>query len=98
MMGSTVIDFLIARRIGAISNPRQRRKLRALAINFGVLGFLKYFNFFADSVAHSMALLGAEPATVHFFQIILTAGISFYTFQEVAYIVDVYLEKLPAVE
>jgi alginate O-acetyltransferase complex protein AlgI len=100
MMGSTVIDFLIARRIGAISNPRQRRKLLilSLAINFGVLGFFKYFDFFADSVAHSMALLGAEPASVHFFQIILPAGISFYTFQEVAYIVDVYFEKLPAAE
>jgi len=96
MMASTGIDYLIARRIAACLYPRQRRLLLilSLVINFSILGFFKYFNFFADTLAHTLALLGAGPLTVQFFTIILPPGISFYTFQEVAYIVDVYSGKL----
>ena len=96
MMASTGIDYLIARRIAASRDPFQRRLLLilSLVINFGVLGFFKYFNFFADTLAHTLALIGAGPQTVQFFTIILPPGISFYTFQEVAYIVDVYSGKL----
>jgi alginate O-acetyltransferase complex protein AlgI len=96
MMASTVIDYLIARRIAASPGTRQRRFLLilSLVINFSILGFFKYFNFFADTFAHTLALLGAGPQTVQFLTIILPPGISFYTFQEVAYIVDVYSGKL----
>jgi alginate O-acetyltransferase complex protein AlgI len=96
MMASTVIDYLIARRIAASPGTRQRRFLLilSLVINFSILGFFKYFNFFADTFTHTLALLGAGPQTVQFLTIILPPGISFYTFQEVAYIVDVYSGKL----
>jgi len=100
MIGSTLIDYLIARKISLLKDPRQRKILLilSLVINFSVLGIFKYFNFFAGSLARSMALLGAGPATVHFLHIILPPGISFYTFQEVAYIVDVYFGRVAAAE
>ncbi len=96
MMASTVIDYLIARRIAASQDPRQRRFLLilSLVINYSSLGFSQYLNFFADTLTYTLALLGAGPLTVQFLTIILPPGISFYTFQEVAYIVDVYSGKL----
>jgi alginate O-acetyltransferase complex protein AlgI len=100
MIGSTLIDYLIARKISLLKDPRQRKMLLilSLVINFSILGIFKYFNFFAGSLTRSMALLGAGPATVHFLHIILPPGISFYTFQEVAYIVDVYFGRVAAAE
>jgi alginate O-acetyltransferase complex protein AlgI len=96
MMGSTAVDYLVARKIAASSNPAHRRVLLtvSLFLNFGFLGFFKYFHFFADSLSHMLAVVGAGPLTIQFVQIILPPGISFYTFQEVAYIVDVYFGKL----
>ena len=96
MMASTGIDYLIARQIAASLDPRQRRFLLivSLVINFSILGFFKYFNFFAGTLTHTLAMVGAGPLTIQFFTIILPPGISFYTFQEVAYIVDVYSGKL----
>jgi len=96
MMASTAIDFLIARKIAAAQNQASRRLLLifSLVINFSILGFFKYFNFFTDSLSHTLAFLGAGPITIQFLKIILPPGISFYTFQEVAYIVDVYSGKL----
>src|ERR1700687_1857670 len=96
MIGSTVIDYLIAIKIAEAEDPRLRRLLLTLSlvINFSILGFFKYFNFFADSLAISLSTLGVH-ASLPLLQIILPPGISFYTFQEVAYIVDVYSGKLP---
>ena len=97
MIGSTTIDFLIARAIERTSNTSTRRKLlvASLIVNFAILGFFKYFNFFVDSFIHVLATAGVH-ASAPLLRIILPPGISFYTFQEVAYIVDVYKKKLPA--
>lgn len=45
-------------------------------------------------MAHLATLVGAKQIPVSLWQIILPPGISFYTFQEVAYIVDVYHRKV----
>src|SRR5260221_1535035 len=96
MIGSTVIDYFIAIKIADAEDPRLRRLLLTLSlvINFSILGFFKYFNFFADSAVTALTLLKI-PASLPFLRIILPPGISFYTFQEVAYIVDVYNDRLP---
>jgi len=96
MASSTLVDYIIARRIGASSNERIRRSLLilSLVLNFTFLGIFKYFNFFVDSFAHVTALLGLKNIPVVVWGVILPPGISFYTFQEVAYIVDVYHGKL----
>ena len=61
----------------------------ALGISLALLGFFKYFNFFADSAVRTLNALGfdASPFTL---QILLPVGISFFTFQAIAYTIDVY--------
>jgi len=97
MIGSTVIDYLIAIKIADTEDRRVKRSLLilSLVINFSILGFFKYFNFFADSLHSSLSLLGIQ-VSLPLLRILLPPGISFYTFQEVAYIVDVYYERVPA--
>ena len=70
----------------------------AVMVNLGVLGFFKYFNFFADSLTASLTALGAPAYTHSVLRIVLPPGISFYTFQAVAYIIDVYKGKLKPAE
>lgn len=96
MAGSTAVDYWIARRIAASGNEKLRRRLLALslALNFSFLGFFKYFNFFVGSLSGALQTMGLGDIPVGLLQIILPPGISFYTFQEVAYIVDVYHRKL----
>src|SRR6266480_5336204 len=97
MIGSTLIDYFIAIKIADTEDRRLRGALLVLSlvINFSILGFFKYFNFFADSLAGALSTIGIH-ASLPLLRIILPPGISFYTFQEVAYIVDVYSGKLPA--
>src|SRR5438034_1398297 len=96
MAVSTVVDYLVAHKIAASSDERTRRfwLLFSLILNFSFLGVFKYFNFFVDSMAHLAGLLGMKQIPVSVWRILLPPGISFYTFQEVAYIVDVYHRKV----
>src|ERR1700738_3271730 len=60
MIASTALDYLIARKIEDASDSAKRKVLLivSLAVNFGILGFFKYFNFFLDSTARSLEALG----------------------------------------
>jgi len=93
---STVVDYYCARAIAASEDTRRRRLLLTLSlvVNLGFLGAFKYFNFFVDSFAAVLESLGFHQVPVTMLRILLPPGISFYTFQEVAYIVDVYHRKL----
>ena len=64
-----------------------------LLLNFGILGFLKYYNFFADALNVLLNPLGGGLPELGLF---LPLGISFYTFQSMGYIIDIYREKFPA--
>ena len=92
MIVSTTLDYLIAHRIEDMANATRRKTflIASLALNFAVLGFFKYFNFFADSTVHALEAIGFHNVPYQVLAIVLPPGISFYTFQEVAYIVDVY--------
>ncbi len=96
MIFSTTIDYLIAQRIAEEGPGTRRRTLLivSLCINFGLLGFFKYCNFFVGSFATMLSTLGMHNVPMVFLKIILPPGISFYTFQEVAYVVDVYKGEL----
>ncbi len=96
MAGSTLVDYFVARKMASASGERTRRFLLyfSLILNFSFLGVFKYFNFFVDSAGHLAALLGLKQTPVSVWRILLPPGISFYTFQEVAYIVDVYHRKV----
>ena len=93
---STSVDYLVACRIAKSSQLSLRRGLlfAALTLNLVVLAYFKYFSFFVDSfaaLADSIGILGIPRSL---WKVILPPAISFYTFQEVAYLVDVYHRKL----
>jgi D-alanyl-lipoteichoic acid acyltransferase DltB (MBOAT superfamily) len=96
MLFSTLMDFLIAQKITASASDSGRKRwlLFSLVFNFTVLGIFKYFNFFTDSFGNALAMLGLHRIPLPLIQVILPPGISFYTFREVAYIVDVYKRRL----
>lgn len=66
-----------------------------LCVNFGILAVLKYGNFFCGNVDGLLRAVHA-PALIPAFRLILPLGISFYTFQAMGYVIDVYRGKFPA--
>ena len=92
---STVIDYLSAR--GMERWPERRRVCMAVSIvsNFGMLGFFKYFNFFADNL-HAVLEAAGLRVGLPVLRVILPVGISFYTFQAMSYTVDVFRGELRA--
>ena len=95
LIGSTVIDFYVARYIAvhADRGTRRRALLLSLVYNLGVLACFKYFNFFSDGLRRVFGLAGWEldPITLH---VILPMGISFYTFMTISYVIDVYRDEI----
>src|SRR5437762_1929396 len=90
ILASTVVDFFCARAISRSQDSKKRKLLLTLSVcvNLGFLGYFKYFNFFIESFASMAHTLGLPEPAVALLQIALPPGISFYTFQELAYIVD----------
>jgi D-alanyl-lipoteichoic acid acyltransferase DltB (MBOAT superfamily) len=88
-------DYIIGLKIYESQDVRRRKLLVAISIliSLGILSFFKYFNFFAASLQHLLYLFGVS---IHprFLNIILPVGISFYTFQSMSYVIDVYRAKL----
>jgi len=95
IMLSTVVDWFVAKRLGTMPDGTRRRwwLLISLVGNLGMLAFFKYWNFFTDSAANLLTSLGLEP-NLPMLRIILPVGISFYTFQTLSYVIDVYRRDL----
>lgn len=76
---------------------RAKRSVIALAVifNLGILAFLKYYNFFAGSL-NGLFRAGGFGFSAPTLKLFLPLGISFYTFQSIGYVVDVYREKVSA--
>lgn len=96
---TTVVDYNVAKAIAATDDETRRRRLLVfvITVNLTVLGFFKYYNFFVDSglsVLHALGLQAGAPAL----KIILPVGISFYTFQSMAYSIDVYRRQFRPVQ
>ena len=73
---------------------KQRRWLvLCLVINFGILAVLKYSDFTITNINGVLNLFGTKPLPLIGF--VLPLGISFYTFQTMGYLIDVYREKYP---
>ena len=94
---STVVDYIFALKIAGENDEEKRKKYLAISAcsNFGMLGFFKYFNFFSGSFSDLMQVFGWKPDPVTL-NIVLPVGISFYTFQTMSYVIDVYRKELPA--
>ena len=92
---STVIDFIVSKGIYKTSDHNKRKFLLSLSLisNLSILGFFKYFNFFAGSFTNLLGSIGI-PANDITLKIVLPVGISFYTFQTLSYTIDVYRRDL----
>ncbi|HYW31061.1 MAG TPA: MBOAT family O-acyltransferase, partial [Gemmatimonas sp.] len=91
---STVLDWYVAKAMDRREDLTQRRLLLAVSLvgNLGLLGYFKYGTFLLDNFVSLAAMAGityVPPAQ----DIILPVGISFYTFQTLAYSLDVYLRR-----
>ena len=91
LLVSTSCDWLLARAISREPTRESAKRWVAcsVGINLAFLGFFKYFNFFVDSANSLLRGMGFATWNLHL-EVILPVGISFYTFQSISYIVDVY--------
>jgi D-alanyl-lipoteichoic acid acyltransferase DltB (MBOAT superfamily) len=97
---SSYLGFVLGVRIEmAEGNQRLRRRYLLVSVffNLGLLSMFKYLNFFVDSAWSFVSLfthVEARPAL----KIILPVGISFFTFQNLSYVIDVYRGTIPKAE
>ena len=96
LMGVTVVAQLgaVAVHRAATEQGRRRALTVALALLLGGLAWFKYYGFFAASLASLLEPVGLAPP-LPLLQVILPVGISFFTFQAISYVVDVFREELP---
>lgn len=97
---SLLINFLIGIKLSRLPNhPHQRQFIFILSLlfNFGMLFFFKYTNFLIENINPLLSQIDTYfqlgLGKVPFIPITLPLGISFYTFQIVSYVVDVYTGK-----
>ncbi|MFH6994876.1 MBOAT family O-acyltransferase [Flavobacterium sp. FlaQc-48] len=92
---STLLDYYTGIKIyKATSNLKKTFWLwLSVGINLGFLGVFKYYNFFANSFADGLSLLGFKTNLMTL-QIMLPVGISFYTFHGLSYVIDIYKNRI----
>ena len=88
---STVLNQTAAMWLARLQHPGARRAVVSVAVgaNLASLGFFKYAGFFVDSAESALEGLGIA-ADLPLLNIILPVGISFFTFQAISYVLDVY--------
>lgn len=95
LFGSSVVNQAAATALGRSDSPRRRRAVLALALaaNLGVLAWFKYYGFFVSSLHNLLRRVDLDPS-LPLFEIVLPVGISFFTFQGMSYVIDVYRGRL----
>lgn len=90
ILGTTFLDFHLVRWMDASSDRFKRRLLLllSLSVNLGLLFYFKYSNFFVENVNQLLSIGGVQP--LEWTKLVLPIGISFYTFETITYVVDVY--------
>src|SRR6476620_12676975 len=91
---STVVDFFVGRALFTQENPYKKKMLLVLSLigNLGMLCFFKYGTFLLENFVALTNAIGIDfhPAKPN---IILPAGISFYTFTTLCYTIDMYKKR-----
>ena len=95
ILSATVVSYLAGILLEKTEQPGLRKAIlvSAVGICLSLLFFFKYFNFFSDSVVRLLGLFSIRlhPVTL---KVLLPVGISFYTFQTLSYVIDVYRGKV----
>jgi len=90
LLGTTVVDFYVV----LLMSQQQKKIIRilllciSLSINLGLLFYFKYSNFFIENINHIISIAGFKQ--IAWTKLVLPIGISFYTFETITYVVDVY--------
>jgi len=97
LAGATLVNQFFAVRIQRSRSPRARRwfLVAALAADLGVIAYFKYAGFLIASVVATLEKVGLQP-DIRPLEIILPIGISFFTFQAMSYVIDVFRDKIPS--
>ncbi|MBL8664942.1 MAG: MBOAT family protein [Candidatus Odyssella sp.] len=96
LLGNTLAIYAVGLWIGAARTERARKwaAWTGVAVMLVVLGFFKYFEFFVASLNELLRSAGLERE-IPVFEVILPVGISFFTFQGISYVLDVYHRVIP---
>jgi D-alanyl-lipoteichoic acid acyltransferase DltB (MBOAT superfamily) len=97
ILATILVDYVVGLRIHASDDAKVRKRwlMVSLISNLGLLGLFKYFNFASQATADVLKLFfGLEIEHPPFLDVLLPAGISFYTFQTLSYTIDIYRRKL----
>ena len=90
MLFSSFFNYYMGKELGKITDEdpsRKRNLIFAVVINLLILGFFKYWGFFLDTISGITGLKLTYP------QLALPIGLSFYTFKNLSYILDIYMGK-----
>lgn len=90
ILSSIIVNYLIGKQLGDKNHNQNKRKVLltvGLIFNIGLLGYFKYFDFFIANINFIF------KANIPLLNILLPLGISFFTFQQISFIVDMYKEK-----
>ena len=93
VLGSTLADWLIARLLEAARHGGRRARANALLVlalaqNLGILAYFKYSGFVLSQVTDALSQIGiGDEVTTH---VLLPIGVSFFTFEKMSYIIDVW--------
>ena len=90
MLFSSFFNYYMGKELGKITDEdpsRKRNLIFAVVINLLILGFFKYWGFLLDTVSGVTGLKLTYP------QLALPIGLSFYTFKNLSYILDIYMGK-----
>jgi alginate O-acetyltransferase complex protein AlgI len=90
LLGTTFIDFHLVKWMDSAQSQRKRRLIltMSVSINLGLLFYFKYCNFFIENVNSLLSVFGSS--NLKWTQLALPIGISFYTFETITYVVDVF--------
>ena len=95
MFTATAINYVCGKVIATSPSETTRKTSLAVSVaaSLSMLGFFKYFMFFQHNVSLVLGWFGAEP--VHWLDIILPIGISFFVFQGLTYTIDIFRRESP---
>jgi D-alanyl-lipoteichoic acid acyltransferase DltB (MBOAT superfamily) len=95
LAGSSTVNYVGGRLLGLAFDTRERKWIVGVtvSINLLFLGFFKYYEFFLESLSDLLIATGLER-DMPFMEVVLPVGISFFTFQGISYVVDVYRRQI----
>ena len=93
LLASTGITYFAAQGVAKYENHKKLLLTIGIVLNLLILFFFKYFNFAADNVTALMEFFGVK-ISIPEFKVLLPVGISFYIFQAMGYMIDVYRKDI----